>query len=70
MSRANGVGPGYANEAAGIEWWRTFFSFVAESKFLTGKTPAREGKPPFVADLEWLIKPSNFVKVIEGRYRS
>ncbi len=50
-----------------LGWWRRFFQYVGQSTFLTGKSPAKEGKP-FVADLEWLLKPTNFLKVIEGRY--
>ena len=42
--------------------WRMFFSRVGKSDFLTGKADN------FRADLEWLCKPSNFLKVREGRY--
>lgn len=42
--------------------WRVFFSRVGKSDFLTGKADN------FRADLEWLCKPSNFLKVREGRY--
>jgi len=51
-----------------IEWWRRFFAYVAESRFLTGRAENEPGRDPFVADLEWLIRPRNFVKVIEGKY--
>lgn len=57
-------------ERQSLEWWRKFFSYVAKSDFLTGKMPGRNNGPPFIADLEWLIKPSNFAKVIEGRYEN
>lgn len=57
-------------ERQSLEWWRKFFSYVAKSDFLTGKMPGRNNGPPFTADLEWLIKPSNFAKVIEGRYEN
>ena len=42
--------------------WRVFFSRVGKSDFLTGRADN------FRADLEWLCKPSNFLKVREGRY--
>jgi hypothetical protein len=29
-----------------------------------------EGKAPFQADLEWLVRPTNFNKVIEGKYEA
>ncbi len=51
-----------------LEYWREYFGFVASSQFLTGQKTGRDGKPPFVANLEWLVRPTNFVKVIEGNY--
>lgn len=45
-----------------------FFDRVAASNFLTGRAPAQPGRPPFVADLDWLMRPQNFAKVIEGKY--
>lgn len=51
-----------------IEHWRRFFEHVKESAFLTGQIEGRDGKLPFTPDLEWLIKPNNFAKIIEGRY--
>lgn len=58
----------FSTEADGIAWFRKFFEYVGESSFLLGNSPQRNGSPPFQADLEWLAKPANFVKVIEGRY--
>jgi hypothetical protein len=51
-----------------LDAWRNYFTDVAASKFLTGKVPGKDGKPPFVADLEWLTRPGNFAKVAEGKY--
>lgn len=51
-----------------LDWWRRYFEHVSRSPFLTGKTNGRGDQPPFVATLEWLVKPSNMVKVIEGNY--
>lgn len=45
-----------------IEYWAGFFAQVAASDFLTGRSG------DFRADLEWLLRPENFLKVIEGRY--
>lgn len=55
-------------ENPSLESWEGYFRHVAESRFLTGKAPPRNGSPPFVADLEWLIRPQNFAKVVEGKY--
>jgi hypothetical protein len=51
-----------------LEWWDGFFAYCAESKFLTGRSPPRQGAPPFVATMEWLISPTNFQKIYEGMY--
>lgn len=51
-----------------MEAWGNFFDDVKQSRFLTGKVPGREGKPPFIADLEWLTRPGNFAKIAEGKY--
>lgn len=48
---------------------RDYFRIVSQSKFLTGRVkPANNDRKPFMADLEWLMRPSNFVKVCEGKY--
>lgn len=53
----------------GLNWFRNdFFPFIKESQFLTGKVQSKDRKP-FLADLEWVIKPTNFTKIIEGKYR-
>lgn len=67
MSVPKGKRTGYTTPAEGLAWWRMFFEFVAASDFLTGKAPSRDGRP-FFADLEWLVRPQNFVKVYERRY--
>jgi uncharacterized protein YdaU (DUF1376 family) len=51
-----------------LEWWERFFDHVSRSKFLTGKAAAGKDRRPFLADLEWLIRPTNFAKIIENRY--
>ena len=51
-----------------FNWWRQYFQKVHASDFLCGRVEPRNGKPPFLADLEWLVRPSNMVKVLEGRY--
>jgi hypothetical protein len=59
---------GYGTGAAGIAAWRQFFETCAMSDFLTGKTKARDGKPPFLADLDFLMSPSGFAKCLENKY--
>lgn len=50
-----------------LEWWEAFFEHIAKSKFLTGRTQDKHGKP-FLATLAWIIKAENFAKIIEGNY--
>jgi len=50
-----------------LEWWEKFFNHVGKSKFLMGKINGRDGRQ-FTADLEWILKPSNFAKIVEGKY--
>lgn len=58
------------DERQNLDWWRDYFIYVSKSDFLCGRVEGRNGKPPFQADLEWLVRPSNFVKVIEGKYEN
>lgn len=50
-----------------LDWWGKYFGYVRKSKFLMGQTTGRDGRG-FDCDLEWLIRPANFAKVIEGKY--
>lgn len=50
-----------------LDYWRRFFAYVAQSPFLTGQVESKD-RPPFVADLEWLVTKKNFIKVIERKY--
>jgi hypothetical protein len=58
----------WATRAEGLDFFRRYFEFVGKSKFLTGRESGRDGKPPFEADLEWLMRPGNFAKVVEGKF--
>lgn len=51
-----------------LEFWERYFGYVANSPFLLGSGSSRPGEAAWQADLEWLVRPSNFVKVIEGKY--
>jgi hypothetical protein len=54
-----------------LDWWRDYFQDVRRSDFLMGRSKPGNGRTkPFMADLEWLVKPGNFAKVYEGRYHS
>jgi uncharacterized protein YdaU (DUF1376 family) len=51
-----------------LDNWRNYFEHVAESAFLTGRVDGKDGRPPFLADFDWLIKSANVLKVAEGKY--
>jgi hypothetical protein len=50
-----------------LEWWKEFFAGVATSDFLTGRVNGSKAEP-FVASLNWLLKPMNMEKVLNGNY--
>lgn len=50
-----------------LDWWRKYFLRVKRSPFLVGRELDRQGKP-FFADLEWLVRPGNYAKVIDGKF--
>jgi hypothetical protein len=52
-----------------LEWFAKFFAQMARSKFLTGRVNGRDGKPPFKATLDFLMRPESFAKAVEGVYR-
>lgn len=59
---------GYSSREDGLAAWRRFFEVCAESDFLTGRAPAQPGKPPFVADIDFLMSPSGFARCLENKY--
>jgi len=46
-----------------LDYWKRLFEYVRGSPFLMG-----ENDRQWTCDLEWIIKPKNFVKIIEGKY--
>lgn len=62
------LGNGYKSTEDGLKWWRAFLGHCAKSSFLTGQAQQRDNRPPFVASLEWICRPNNFAKVLEGQY--
>lgn len=57
-------GERYATDAgAGIDWFRRYFTHVAKSDFLSGRSGKWTG-----CDLGWLVTEANFAKVVQGNY--
>ena len=51
----------------GVEIFRQFFQRVSQSDFLCGRTQSRGGRA-WKATFDWLVLPTNFLKVCEGHY--
>lgn len=49
-------------ERQNVDWWAKLFRYVSESDFLMGRAN------DFQADLEWIVRPTNFAKIANGRY--
>ncbi len=47
-----------------LTWWEKYFRFVKASDFLMGR------KTDFIADLEWIIRPRNRTKILNGRFHN
>lgn len=59
---------GYVDIDSGLAAWARFFEICARSRFLTGQVEPQQGRNPFLADIDWLMKPSNFAKCLENKY--
>ena len=59
---------GYSSASSGIFAWEAFFAICAESPFLTGRANPQPGKPPFLADIDFLMSPLGFAKCLENKY--
>lgn len=59
---------GYSTAADGLEAWENFFEICSTSAFLTGKAKPQPGKPPFFADIDFLMSPAAFAKCLENKY--
>ena len=47
-----------------IQKWEEVFKMVENSSFLSGKTK----KPWKGCNLDWVINPNNWIKILEGNY--
>jgi len=55
------------NDFKTISEWKEFFQVIRQSEFLMGKVQSRDRKP-FKISLDWVCKPSNLAKILEGHY--
>lgn len=60
---------GWKDKSEGLDYFRKLFAYVGRSRFLTGKVHQRDPtQRTFVIELEWLVSPNNWAKVLEGKY--
>ncbi|WP_277184020.1 hypothetical protein [Caballeronia sp. BR00000012568055] len=59
---------GYTTTADGLKAWRKFFEICAQSDFLTGRSKPMPGKPPFIANIDFLMTPHGFARCLENMY--
>ena len=51
-----------------LDEWTAYFGFIAKSDFLMGRAASSNGSKPFIADLDWVINATNYVKIAERKY--
>lgn len=52
------------DKAAGLEFFRRLFGYIAQSNFLMGRAGSWQ------ADLGWIVKAENFAKILQGNYEN
>lgn len=53
-----------------LEWWVNYFQYIAKKcPFLVGDVEPAFGRPRFMADLQWIMRPTNMEKIINGKYQ-
>jgi len=57
---------GYATVAEGLEWWDSFFAYLAKHTNLAKgfESNGRVWRP----DLPWVLNATNFQKIVDGKY--
>ena len=57
------------NEFNTIEAWSEYFTQLTKSEFLMGNIQVGDRKP-FQLCIEWAVKESNMIKIVEGAYHN
>lgn len=52
----------------GFAGWRAALEKAEASDFLCGRAPSQPGRQPFIANIDFLLQESSFIKLMEGRY--
>ena len=67
-ARKKSIRARWVNELPDLETWGKYFTDVAKSPFLIGRVDPGPGRRQFLADIDFLIRPSTVVKMCEGKY--
>lgn len=67
--RENAIKHSWQTEEDGLKFFAKFFRFCRTKPLIMGQVDARPGGKPFIADLEWILRPFNFRRIIEGAIR-
>ena len=51
-----------------LDFWKELFQYVDDNKFLSGQVDGRDGRSPFRATLQWIVKAANFAKIVNEDY--
>jgi len=68
--RETAASEGWESESDGLGYFRRLFGYIGRSAFLAGRAKSQDGRPPFVAELAWIVCPENWAKVHEGKYHT
>ena len=67
-ARKRSIKARWINELPDLETWGQYFTDAAKSPFLMGRVDPGRGRRAFLADIDFLIRPSTVVKMSEGKY--
>jgi uncharacterized protein YdaU (DUF1376 family) len=60
----------WASVQDGLEYFEKLFTWIRQSKFLMGQVNPKPGQRAFECELEWILRPQNWAKLIEGKYHA
>jgi hypothetical protein len=67
-ARKAAISARWRDQLPSLESWRDCFTRVRKSRFLMGRVNGNGSGKPFTADLFWIAKPENLLKLYEGKY--
>ena len=51
-----------------MKFWAYLFKYCEDNEFLSGRSQGTQDRKPFRASLDWIVKPSNFAKIVNSNY--